>query len=433
MWVANQVGKFGGAKTKTWVGDYMRHIPNRLTDKTVKSKKTAGYFPDGLNLYLQVSVSGSKSWIFRYTLAGKTREMGLGSYPTFSLAEARERANKARQQLADGVCPIELKRAGILAQQLQADSVITFDDAADRYIKMQTPSWTNAKHASQWRNTLAAYASPVIGQTPVHVIDNKMIVAILEPIWIEKRETADRVRQRIGKVLDWAKTMKYRTGDNPAELKGNLENLLPKTKSIVEHHPALHYTEIGTFMAELTARPAMSGLALQFLILTATRTNETLGARWVEIDEAAKLWIIPASRMKLKKEHRIPLSDFAMATLQKVKAEMRDSDLIFADANGKKLSTGVFTALLKRMKRENITTHGFRSTFRDWAGDVSHCPNEVCEQALAHRIEDDSEAAYRRGDLLAKRTKLMADWAAYCALIPSENYANIIQLREVTA
>jgi integrase len=402
-----------------------------LTDKDVRSKKVAGYYPDGKNLYLQVGKSGGKSWIFRYSLSGKSREMGLGAYPTFTLAEARGRANDCRQLLTDGIDPLTDKVAKKTAQRLQDASVITFENAAERYIAKESPSWTNAKHAQQWRNTLVTYAFPVLGKMPVHTIDNKMIVAVLEPIWIGKRETADRVRQRIGKVLDWAKSMGYRTGDNPAVLQGNLENLLASTKAVIEHHPALSFAEIGVFMEELANRHAMSGLALQFLILTATRVGETLGARWTEIDEAAKVWIIPAERMKAKKEHAVPLSDAALAILKKAKAEMCDSEFVFADAKGKQLSTGAFTALLKRMERGDITTHGFRSTFRDWAAEVAHTPNEVAEMALAHQVKDKTEAAYRRGDLFAKRAKLMSDWAAYCALMPSADGENVIQLRGV--
>ncbi len=412
----------------------MKHIPNRLADKTVKSKKTPGYYPDGLNLYLQVSASGSKSWIFRYTLAGKAREMGLGAYPVFSLADARERANSARKLLADGDCPLALKRETVLTKRLQSDSIVTFDDAADRYVTMRATGWTNAKHAQQWRNTIKTYASPIIGTMPVHKIDNTLVAKVLEPIWIDKRETAERVRQRIGSVLDWAKTMKYRTGDNPADFKGNLDILLPKIKKTVEHQHALPFSEIGAFMAKLATMPGMAALALQFLILTATRTGETLGGRWSEFDLTAGVWTIPAERMKAKREHTVPLSDAALAILQKAKAEMIDSEFAFANSrSGAAMSENSCLSVLKRMERTDVTTHGMRSTFRDWASEVAHCPNEVAEMALAHSIKDKTEAAYRRGDLFAKRAKLMADWAAYCALIPAENGANVVQLREVAA
>lgn len=394
---------------------------NRLTDKFAASKKAAGFYPDGNHLYLQVGKSGSRSWIFRYALDGKEHQMGLGAYPTFTLAEARERANKARQQLADGVCPLALKRETALAKRLQSDSIITFDQAADRYIKMRATGWTNIKHAQQWRNTLAAYASPIIGNLPVHRIDNALVMKVLEPIWIDKRETAERVRQRIGAIMDWAKTMKYRAGDNPADFKGNLDILLPKIKKNVQHQPALPYTEIGEFMAKLATMPGMASLALQFLILTATRTGETLKARWTEIDEAGRVWTVPAERMKSKKQHPVPLSDAALAILQKAKAEMIDSDFVFANSrSGAAMSENSCLSVLKRMGRTDVTTHGMRSSFKDWASEVAHCPNEVSEMALAHAIKDKTESAYRRGNLLAKRTKLMADWAAYCLAIPSD-------------
>lgn len=418
----------------------MKRIQNRLTDKGLRSTKTAGYFPDGNNLYLQISASGTKSWIFRYALAGRQREMGLGAYPTFGLADARSRATDARKLLSDGIDPLEVKRESLEAARLQAASIIIFDEAAARYITMQSPSWSNAKHAAQWASTLKTYASPIIGKIPVHQIDNKMILSVLEPIWIFKRETADRVRQRIAKVLDWCKTMGYRTGDNPAELRGNLEHLLARTKAVVVHHPALPYADMGAFMLELKARPAVSALALRWLILSVTRVSETLGARKAEIDFAARVWIVPASRMKLKREHRVPLSDAMMEVLQEAGAGMRDSEFIFADAQGNQLSTGAFTALLKRMnspivkwidpKQGNkpIVPHGFRSTFRDFAAEVTHTPNEVCEQALAHAIKSDVEAAYRRGDLFAKRVKLMQEWGLYCSTIP-QGGAKVIPLR----
>lgn len=408
---------------------------NRLNDKFVSGKRPGGYYPDGNNLYLQVGATGSKSWLFRYgcSIHGKEHEMGLGAYPTFSLVEARERANKARQQLADGNCPLKLKQDAAQTKRLEAGNIITFAEAAEEYIKLQSPSWTNAKHPQQWRTTLETYAFPVLGKLPVHRIDNTLVAEVLEPIWLTKRETAERVQQRIGSVMDWCKAKKYRSGDNPAD-KVLLKDLLPKTDKVVVHQPALPFAEIGAFMPKLAAMPGIASLAVQFIILTATRTGDVRFAVWGEIDETKRLWTIPAERMKTRKEHTVPLTDAALAILQKVKAEMIKSDFVFPnDRTGKAMSENFGTSLLKRMDKSDITIHGFRSTFRDWASEVSHYPSDVVEMSLAHTIKNKTEGAYRRGDLLAKRTKLMADWAAYCALIPSESGANVVQLREVAA
>lgn len=303
----------------------MKRKVNRLEPLVVARMKTPGYYPDGLNLYLQVSAAKTKSWVLRYTLAGKSREMGLGAFPTFSLADARERAKAARQLLADGICPLETKRSKILADRLSAASIITFDDAAARYIKTHESGWKNLKHVRQWRSTIATFASPFIGSLPVHAIDNKAVVNVLEPIWNSKRETATRLRARIEKILDWATTMKYRSGDNPAKYKGNLDNLLTKSKKVVEHHPALPFIEIGVFMAMLRTMPGMGALALQFIILTATRTSEVLNAQWSEFDLDAGVWVIPKERMKAGKEHAVPLSPDAVEILHKAGWEMRAS------------------------------------------------------------------------------------------------------------
>jgi len=395
----------------------MRRKINRLEPVTVGRLKKPGYYPDGLNLYLQVGATGSKSWVLRYTLAGRERQMGLGAFPTFGLAEARERATAARQLLADKICPLETKRNKILADRLSAASVITFDDAAERYIKTHESGWKNLKHVGQWRSTIATFASPVIGKLPVHAIDNKAVVNVLEPIWNSKRETATRLRGRIEKILDWATTLKYRAGDNPARYKGNLDNLLTKSKKVVEHHPALPFNEIGAFMATLRTMQGMAALALQFIILTACRTSEVLNAKWTEFDLDAGVWVIPAERMKAKKEHAVPLSPAAKKILRAAQSELRESEFVFAGSNGKALSNMACLAVLKRMERPGLTVHGFRSTFRDWCSESTAYPPDVAEMALAHTIKDKTEAAYRRGDLFDKRTRMMADWAAYCAKV----------------
>lgn len=405
----------------------MKRQTNRLDAKKIVHKKTPGYYADGLNLYLQVSDAGTKSWVLRYTLAGRQREMGLGAYPTFGLADARDRAQAARQLLADKIDPIEDKRKKILKAQLAAASVITFDVAAERYIKTHESGWKNLKHVGQWRSTIATYASPVIGGLPVHAIDNQAVVNVLEPIWNSKRETASRLRGRIEKILDWATSLKYRTGDNPAKYVGNLDNLLTKSDKVVEHHPALPFAEIGAFMAALRAMTGMAALALQFIILTATRTSEVLNAKWTEFDLDAGVWVIPAARMKAKKEHAVPLSPAALEILQKVKAEMIESEFVFPGRNGA-LSNMSCLAVLKRMGRADLVVHGFRSTFRDWCSESTAYPRDVAEMALAHAISDKTEAAYRRGKLFNKRTSMMADWAKYCGTVRT-TAAKVVSIR----
>lgn len=391
----------------------MKRRTNRLEPLAVTRIKTPGYYPDGLNLYLQVSSTGTKSWVLRYTLAGRQREMGLGAYPLFSLANARERAQAARRLLADGIDPIEEKHKKKLDDRLSAASIITFDDASMRYIKTHEAGWKSLKHADQWRNTIATYASPVIGRLPVHVIDNKAVMKVLGPIWGTKRETASRLRGRIEKILDWATTLKYRTGDNPAKYKGNLDNLLTKSKKVVVHHPALPFNEIGNFMVKLRQQEGMGALALEFIILTATRTSEVLNAEWTEFDLDAGVWVIPGQRMKSGKEHAVPLSPGTLVILQKVRAEMLESDFVFPGRNGA-LSNMSCLAVLKRMGRTDLVVHGFRSTFRDWCSESTSYSRDVAEMALAHTVSDKTEAAYRRGNLFEKRIRLMADWTRYC-------------------
>lgn len=399
------------------MGVNMKRKINRLEPLAVARLKKQGYYPDGQNLYLQVGPTGTKSWVFRFTLDGKQREMGLGSYPTFGLADARDRAKTSRQLLADKIDPLETKRKKLLADRLSAASVISFDDAAAQYIKKQEPGWKNIKHASQWRATIATYASPLIGGLPVHLIDNAAVVSVLEPIWNNKRETATRLRGRLEKILDWATSLKYRAGDNPAKYKGNLDNFLTKSKKTVEHHPALPFIAIGAFMTELRNMPGMAALALQFIILTAARTSEVLKVQWSEIDLISGVWIIPRERMKSGKEHSVPLSFEALEILRKAESEMHSSHFVFAGTNGKVLSNMACLAVLKRMERPGLTVHGFRSTFRDWCSESTAYPRDVAEMALAHAIADKTEAAYRCGDLFEKRTRMMADWSIYCASV----------------
>lgn len=391
---------------------------NRLTALQVARLKTPGYHPDGGGLYLSIKPSGAKSWIFRYRYGGKEREMGLGSLNTFTLAEARERALEQRKMLADGNDPLGFKRAAQLARSMAAANIITFDQAAETYIESHRAGWKNQKHAEQWTNTLATYASPVFGALPVGQITTALVMRVLEPIWKTKTETASRVRGRIEKVLDWCKVHGYRDGDNPAAWRGHLDNLLsaPQKTKKVEHHPALPWREMGKFMASLRQMPGAAALALEFIILTNCRTSEAIEATWQEVDLKGALWTIPEERMKAEKEHVIPLSEPALAVLRKAQAESNGGAYVFSSAKpAKPLSNMACLQLLKRMDRGDLTVHGFRSSFRDWAGESTAHPREVVEHAMSHQLKDKAEAAYARGTLLDRRRVLMADWAAHCA------------------
>ena len=388
-----------------------------LTAKQVERETRPGYYFDGAGLYLQIAKGGSKSWILRYTLNGKAREMGLGSLVTFSLADARLRATQQRQLIADGVDPIEAKQARQLEARLAKANTITFDQAAAAFIAANEAGWRSSKHGEQWRNTLATYAGPVIGDLAVSDVTTPLVLQILQPIWASKTETATRVRGRIEKVLDWAKVQGYRSGDNPAAWKGHLSEALPKPSKVAKtaHHAALPWSEMAAFMKALRAMPGTASLAAQFIILTATRTSEAIESQWSEFDLEAKVWTIPRDRMKGFREHRVPLSDQAIAVLERVQWERNGSTFVFPNAKlVEPISNMACLAVLKRMGRTDLTMHGFRSTFRDWAAESTAYPRDVCEMALAHAIEDKSEAAYRRGDLLEKRALLMRDWAQWC-------------------
>lgn len=374
-----------------------------LTAQKVKAAGT-GRHGDGRGLFLYVKGSGARSWVLRYQVAGRRRDLGLGAYPDVSLAMARERANEARRLIAEGGDPITKK------QQAKPK---TFKAAAQELIDSKRSGWKNAKHAAQWTSTLEAYAFPKLGPMQVAKIETGDVLAALKPIWEKKPETANRVRQRIEAVIDYASALGIRTGDNPARWRGHLDNLLPKPTKMraVQHHPALPHAEIAPFMADLAERNGVAARALAFTILTAARSGETRGMTWAEVDLDARVWTIPAARMKAGKEHRVPLSDAACALLS---AQGAPEDLVFESESkpGKPISDMSMTAVLRRMKRADITVHGFRSTFRDWAGETTGFPREVIEAALAHGIKDKAEAAYARSDLFDKRRKLMEAWAA---------------------
>ena len=398
----------------------MARLVEKLTPLAVSKASKPGYFGDGAGLWLQVSKSGSKSWIFRFTLAGKQREMGLGAVHTVTLPEARAKAKECRLLLLDGKDPLDTRKATVLVQALERAKMMTFDQCAAAYIAAHRGGWKNAKHVSQWENTLQTYASPIIGALPVAAVDTALVVKVLSPIWQDKTETATRLRGRIESILDWATVSKYRQGDNPARWRGHLENLLanPHKLAKVEHHPALPWQDMGAFMAALRQQEGIAAKALEFAILTAGRSGEVRAATWAEIDFDARIWTVPAEHMKMNREHRVPLSTAAVALL---KAMPRMGELIFPGAKeGKPLSDMSLTSVLRRMERRDITVHGFRSSFRDWCAEsvANAFPREVCEHALAHSLPDKVEAAYRRGDLIEKRVLLMQAWADYCATIP---------------
>jgi len=349
-------------------------------------------------------------------MLGKAREMGLGAFPDVSLAEARDRAAEARRLLRDGVDPIEARKTARTATAAAVAAAFTFEQCADAFVDKQSAEWKNAKHEAQWRSTLEKYAYPVIGKVLVRDVTDDHVLEILGPIWQIKTETASRVRGRIEAVLDYATAKKYRSGDNPARWRGFLDKHLPKPKKIakVKHHPALPYAELGVFMAGLKIQEGMGARALEFAILTAARSGEVRGATWGEIDLVAGIWTIPAGRMKAEKEHRVALSAAAIKLL-KALPRIDDCDLLFPSSKNTALSDMTLTAVLRRMGRNDITAHGFRSTFRDWAGETTAYPREVIEHALAHQLKDKAEAAYARGTLFEKRRRLMADWGKYSA------------------
>lgn len=389
---------------------------HRLSARTVITLRKPGRHSDGNGLYLNISKDGGRRWVFMYRVAGKLSkegkpksfEMGLGSATTVSLKEARERAEAARRKLRDGIDPLTERRSK------RVSSANTFAVCAAAYIAANEAGWKNPKHRDQWKNTLKTYAEPTLGSIAIDQITVDHVLKVLKPVWTKKTETASRVRGRIETILDWAIAHGYRTSDNPARWRGHLDKVLPSMRKVaqVQHHSALPYREIAKFMADLREREGTAAKALEFTILTAARTGETIGAKWSEIDFEKKIWTVPSERMKAGIQHEVPLSDRAIKVLE---AMSQDSDYVFPGNDIKKpLSNMSMLALLKRMDRSDLTTHGFRSTFRDWAAEETEFPNELVEMALAHTIRNKTEAAYRRGNLLERRRALMKDWDAYC-------------------
>ncbi|MGF6856766.1 integrase [Paraburkholderia sp. CI3] len=390
---------------------------HRLSALGVARLKQPGHYCDGGGLYLQVSVARTRSWVYRFRRKGRLREMGLGPLHVVSLADARELAARYRKMLFEGVDPIEARRAERAQQLAMAAHNKTFDECTKAFIKANRAGWKNEKHVTQWENTLATYASPFFGQLSVRDIDTTLVVSVLEPIWEAKPETASRVRGRIESVLDWATAHRYREGENPARWKGHLDKILPARIRVrkVRHHPALPFGEAPAFMKALKAQDGLAARALELVILTAGRTNEVIGAIRSEFDLDAATWTIPAERMKAERPHRVPLSASALALVRRLLDET-DGELVFPGAKkGKPLSNMAMLIVLRRMQRADLTVHGFRSTFRDWAAECTTYPNEMAEMALAHAVDDKVEAAYRRGDMFQRRRQMMDDWVAYCS------------------
>jgi integrase len=403
---------------------------NKLSARTVANTKTAGLYGDGGGLYLQVSATGTKSWLFRYKVDGRSRYMGLGSLNTVSLAKARELANECRQLRLKGIDPIDHRNGERAAARLDAAKAMTFDECRDAYIAAHESGWRNAKHRAQWTSSLNAYVTPVFGRLPVQTIDVALVMKVLEPIWTKKPETASRVRGRIESILDCARARGFREGENPARWRGHLDQLLPARSKVrrVKHHAALPFTEIGSFMTALREREGVAARALEFAILTAERTSEVLGATWDEINFKTRTWTVPALRMKADRNHRVPLCYDAVLLLQQMQA-VQSSEFVFpGHRHGKPLSDMSLLMALRRMGRGDLTTHGFRATFKTWASERTNFPREVVEAALAHVVSDKTEAAYQRGDLFEKRRRLMAEWARYCASVTTTTGA-VVPLR----
>jgi len=397
-----------------------------LSAAEVARIKKPGKHSVGDGAYLQVAAGGTRSWLFRYERDGKGHWMGLGPCALLTLAEARAKARDARRQLLDGADPLATKREKRARARLEAATAITFKQAAERMMASHEAAWKNPKHRAQWKATLSTYAYEVFGDLPVASVDTGLVLKALEPIWTTKPETASRVRGRIESVLDWAKARGYREGENPATWRGHLDKLLPNRRKVrrVEHHAALLYSDLPAFMAELRERDSISARALEFAILTAARTGEVIGAKWSEI--VGDVWSVPAGRMKAGTEHRVPLAPRAVEILEKLP---REREFVFMGGRaGRPLSNMAMLELLRGM-RPGLTVHGFRSAFRDWAAERTAYPNHVVEMALAHKVANAVEAAYRRGDLFEKRKALMSAWETYCTTLPAVG-DNVVPIRE---
>lgn len=416
---------------------------HRLTAAEVKAQTASGHFADGGGLYLQVSKWGTKSWVYKFTLHGRTRGMGLGPIHTFSLAEARARCADLRKLVADGVDPIEKRKADNQKSASEAQSSLTFAEAMEKCLAKKTDEFRNQKHRKQWRSTLDTYAIPVLGAMNVADIQMQDVLRVLEPIWRTKTETASRLRGRIEAVLSWATVAGYRAGDNPARWAGNLKELLPKPSAVASqtHQPALALAQTAAWFGKLKERDGFAARALEFLTLCAARSGEVRGMTWDEINFDTAVWTVPAQRMKMQKEHRVPLSTSAIELLTSI-PRLDGSDHVFPAAKGGPLSDMALSAVMRRMHEAEIKSngtgwldttsgrpavpHGMRSTFRDWAAE-NGVPRDMAEIALAHTVGSEVERAYRRSDMLERRRSMMDAWAHFCArTVPN----NVIEMKE---
>jgi integrase len=418
---------------------------DRLTALTVRQIAEPGLHPDGGGLHLQVSPSGTKSWILKFQLNRRARAMGLGSVHITSLAEARAARDAAHRLLRDGVDPIEVRKAELQRRRAEPPKTMTFREAAIACMKDLEAGWRNWKHAQQWPASLTEYAYPIIGDLPVQAIDTALVMNVLQQeihdegsgrlqLWRARPETASRLRGRIEAILDWAKVRKLRDGDNPARWRGHLDKLLPKKSRVakVKPHSAIDYREIAAFMATLrTDEDDVGARGLEFAILTAARTGEVIGARWTEIDFKTAVWTVPGTRMKAGKEHRVPLSGAAMAILEGEKKHAW-GEFVFMTPDARPLWVG---ALLHRLQRTgyDVTTHGMRAAFKTWASERTSYATDAIELSLAHTVGSKVEAAYRRTDLFEKRRRMMDDWAEYCGTVAAPDVENVVPLRAVAS
>jgi integrase len=387
---------------------------HRLTALKVERAKAPGMYADGGSLYLRIAPGGSKQYIFRYIRDGHLHDMGIGPTHTLTLAEARERATDARKLLLDGIDPLANKRTRLATLRAADAKAMTFQQCVDGFVRDNDAAWRNAKHRREWVTSLVKYAYPILGSLPVASVDTPLVLRVIKPIWGTIPDTASRVRGRIENVLGWATVHHYRSGDNPARWQGLLEHALP-TITKGEHLAAMPYAEVPAFMAKLRQQTTVSAKLLEFVVLTAARLGEALGATWDEIDFEARTWTIPAGRMKAGKEHRVPLSDAALAVLQPLQVVQQPHAYVFPGAYaGRRVGLNMPLRMLNKVTGNGATVHGFRSSFRDWAAERTSFPREVAEQALAHTIGNAVEAAYRRGDLFEKRRRLMDSWSEFC-------------------
>lgn len=412
----------------------MARTIGRLTALKVEKAKEPGMYCDGAGLYLRVTPEGARNWVLRYVLDRKPHWMGLGPASLYGLAEARAKALDARRKRHEGIDPIEARRAERARQRLDAAKAVTFGEVAALYIAAHRAGWRNEKHASQWEATLKTHAAPITS-LPVQAVDTALVIKVLEPLWTTRPETASRLRGRIESVLDFAKVREFRDGENPARWRGHLAKLLPSRSKVraVKHHAALPFAELPGFLVALRAQEGIAAHALEFAILTASRTGEIIGARWDEVDLLDKIWTVPAARMKAHREHRVPLSARALAILtemQAVRHDDHDDAFVFPGGKaGKPLSNMAFLMLLRRMGRGELTALGFRATFKTWSSERTSFQNEIVEASLAHAIGGKVEQAYMRGDLFEKRRRLMQQWATFCITPSQDRQGNVTPLR----